>query len=582
MDVQPINVLIEDLKSEDISQRLASIKRLSTIAVALGPERTRKELIPFLNDTIDDEDEVLVALAEELGSFVQFVGGPQFAACLLAPLETLAQMEETVVRDQAVASLKPIGTVLSSEDISNSFIPLIQRLGTADWFTSKISATGLLPVAYARAPPSSKEVLRKLFQELCKDESPMVRRAASVNLAAFAEVLEKEHIESTLLPTFLALAEDEQDSVRLLAVQNCVAVAKIVGPERATASVLPTFKQSAEAKSWRVRYMVAEHFVSFCSSLNAAVVESDMVGMFVRLLLKESESEAEVRTAAAKKVTSFAKLVSRDTVINSLIPAVIGLASDSSQHVRSSLASVIMGLAPVCGADETMSKLLPLYLQLLKDDIPEVRLNIISNLQDVNNVIGMDTLSHSLLPAIFELAADKQWRVRLAIIDHIPLLAEQLGADFFEAKLASLCFSWLGDCVFTIREAAINTLRRLCIIFGLDWARKNIIPQIVGLKEHTNYLYRMTALFATQSLAEVVGSDILSGVLLDMALSLSEDTVPNIRFNACKTCSAIINILGASHPAVAGRVKPILEKLGDDSDVDVRHFAAKALAQIIS
>ena len=57
-------------------------------------------MVSGIADTIDDEDEVLVALAEELGSFVQFVGGPQFAACLLAPLETLAQMEETVVRDQ--------------------------------------------------------------------------------------------------------------------------------------------------------------------------------------------------------------------------------------------------------------------------------------------------------------------------------------------------------------------------------------------------------------------------------------------------------------------------------------------------
>ena len=38
--------------------RLNSIKKLSTIALALGVERTRSELIPFLTDTIYDEDEV--------------------------------------------------------------------------------------------------------------------------------------------------------------------------------------------------------------------------------------------------------------------------------------------------------------------------------------------------------------------------------------------------------------------------------------------------------------------------------------------------------------------------------------------
>lgn len=41
----PIAVLIDELKNEDIQLRLNSIKKLSTIALALGEERTRNELI---------------------------------------------------------------------------------------------------------------------------------------------------------------------------------------------------------------------------------------------------------------------------------------------------------------------------------------------------------------------------------------------------------------------------------------------------------------------------------------------------------------------------------------------------------
>ena len=63
--------------------RLNSIKKLSTIALALGIERTRTELIPFLTDTIYDEDEVLLALAEQLGALTPLVGGPEFVHCLL-------------------------------------------------------------------------------------------------------------------------------------------------------------------------------------------------------------------------------------------------------------------------------------------------------------------------------------------------------------------------------------------------------------------------------------------------------------------------------------------------------------------
>jgi serine/threonine-protein phosphatase 2A regulatory subunit A len=45
----PIAVLIDELKHEDVVLRLNAIKRLSTIALALGQERTRNELIKFLH-----------------------------------------------------------------------------------------------------------------------------------------------------------------------------------------------------------------------------------------------------------------------------------------------------------------------------------------------------------------------------------------------------------------------------------------------------------------------------------------------------------------------------------------------------
>lgn len=51
-----------------------SIKKLSTIALALGVERTRSELIPFLTDTIYDEDEVLLALGKPRGGASGVVG----------------------------------------------------------------------------------------------------------------------------------------------------------------------------------------------------------------------------------------------------------------------------------------------------------------------------------------------------------------------------------------------------------------------------------------------------------------------------------------------------------------------------
>jgi serine/threonine-protein phosphatase 2A regulatory subunit A len=50
-EVMPIAILMDELKHEDAQVRLTAVRRLSTIALAMGPDRCREELIPFLEGT---------------------------------------------------------------------------------------------------------------------------------------------------------------------------------------------------------------------------------------------------------------------------------------------------------------------------------------------------------------------------------------------------------------------------------------------------------------------------------------------------------------------------------------------------
>ena len=122
----PIAVLIDELKNDDIQLRLNSIRRLSSIAKALGEERTRKELIPFLSENNDDDDEVLLAMAQELGVFVPYVGGVDHATVLLPPLEALCILEETCIRDKAIESLCKIASQMKESDLVDCFIPMVK------------------------------------------------------------------------------------------------------------------------------------------------------------------------------------------------------------------------------------------------------------------------------------------------------------------------------------------------------------------------------------------------------------------------------------------------------------------------
>eukprot|EP00158_Paraphelidium_tribonemae_P005022 Partr_v1_DN27113_c0_g2_i6_m16046 putative (regulatory) subunit len=256
----PIAVLIDELKHEDVAYRLNAIRRLSTIALALGVERAREELIPFLDESIEDEDEVLLALADELGNMVDFIGGPAFAHVLFGPLENLATVEETVVREKAVESLGKVVEKCSAEQAEHYFIPLVKRLAGGDWFTSRSSACGLFTPVYKVAPTSFAEELKKLFATLCHDDTPMVRRAAATNMPRFTKKLEKASVIKEIVPLFNALAVDEQDSVRLLTVECCIAIAEVLTHAECKVHLIASLRSLYSDKSWRVRYVIAEKF----------------------------------------------------------------------------------------------------------------------------------------------------------------------------------------------------------------------------------------------------------------------------------------------------------------------------------
>uniref|UniRef100_A0A4W6E276 Protein phosphatase 2 scaffold subunit Abeta n=1 Tax=Lates calcarifer TaxID=8187 RepID=A0A4W6E276_LATCA len=545
----PIAVLIDELRNEDVQLRLNSIKKLSTIALALGVERTRTELLPFLTDTIYDEDEVLLALAEQLGNFTMLVGGPEYVHCLLPPLESLATVEETVVRDKAVESLRKISQEHSPVDLEVHFEPLVKRLASGDWFTSRTSACGLFSVCYPRVSSTVKAEIRQHFRTLCSDDTPMVRRAAASKLGEFAKVLELDYVKSDIISLFTALASDEQDSVRLLAVEACVSIATLLPQEDLETLVMPTLRQAAEDKSWRVRYMVADKFSELQKAVGPEITKNDLVPAFQNLL---KDCEAEVRAAAANKVKEFCENLPEDNreqiIMTHILPCVKELVSDTNQHVKSALASVIMGLSTILGKDNTIEHLLPLFLAQLKDECPEVRLNIISNLDCVNEVIGIRQLSQSLLPAIVELAEDAKWRVRLAIIEYMPLLAGQLLALMF---INSFCLKLL-----------VPLSKNLLVHYRYS----SFIVVIIG-----NCPY-----YVSQALSEACGQEITTKHMLPVVLKMSNDQVANVRFNVAKSLQKIGPVLDSN--ALQTEVKPVLEKLASDTDMDVKYFAQEAIS----
>ena len=201
-------------------------------------KRNFKELLPFLTDGVDDEDEVLLALANSLGKMIPLVGGGSHAQALLPPLELLLTVEENTVRDIATASTLLVAAALPDETFQDKYVCMLTRLARKEWFTARISSTSLIANAYPRLTKSQQEDHLKLFAELCQDDTPMVRRVAAQSLGLMVEnvvqaagraSLEEGGVVTTILiPLYETLSSNEQPvSVFLCCFRVIVCVANI-------------------------------------------------------------------------------------------------------------------------------------------------------------------------------------------------------------------------------------------------------------------------------------------------------------------------------------------------------------------
>ncbi|XP_057245029.1 serine/threonine-protein phosphatase 2A 65 kDa regulatory subunit A alpha isoform-like isoform X2 [Malurus melanocephalus] len=85
----------------------------------------------------------------------------------------------------------------------------------------------------------------------------------------------------------------------------------------------------------------------------------------------------------------------------------------------------------------------------------------------------------------------------------------------------------------------------------------------------------VTTLFCINVLSEVCGQEVTTTQMLPTVLRMAADAVANVRFNVAKSLQRIGPILDSG--TLQTEVKPVLEKLTQDQDVDVKYFAQEAL-----
>jgi len=568
-NINPIELLKEEMDHDDLAIRVNAIHRLKTIIVLTGGETFKNQLLPYLEGLIKKEDdEVLFAIAEELGNVSSMLHGGY--TIILPALETLASVEETVVRDAAVKSLQTVSGLMNDSEVQNNFIPLVLRLAGGDWFTSRVSSVNLMYGIYQRAGPL-KERIRQKFMELCNEETPMIRRAIASKIGHLSMYVEKEIVVSEFIPVFKQLSSDEQDSVRVLCLDSLNLIAKILNKDENRTHSLPIIIAATEDKSWKIRLALAKNFSQLAEALGKEITDTSLIQIFTTLL---KDGENDVRNGAVISFSTFVNTISTEK-LQVLVPQIQTLARDKYALVRAAICDVISNIAKMLPKEMIMQKIFPLLLELVEDSVTDVKIAAMKSFVKMGEVFGTEILS-PLMSHCKGLVEDKKWRIRLATFETLhKLTILYKNLDTYTKIIEPILIAAFKDRAQVIREFAVGTVPSLVSTFSTDWVVGSLIPKLIdGLNKDNTYLIKITSLNALKSAALSLSPDAVNDKILPSILKATKDGVPNVRFVALRILKALTVL---NHSSMNSQIKQTLNELANDPDKDVQYFAFEAL-----
>ena len=523
----PLAFLKSELSTEEIYVKVNAIHRLRIVSAILGPERVDEELIPYLTSLLPTQgDEVLFALAEELGSLQLYLDSP----CKILPLlESLASADEYLVRSQAVASMVELAGYLPDYQLIHNFIASVLKLASTEQFTAKVSACKLFLAAYPRAGGFRDKLKNKLL-DLCQDDNYIIRKAAAEEIVGLIGVNEKRVVISDILPIIKVLIQDDQEDIRILCIQIVLKLCEGFSKDDTKNILLPILAEFQADKSWKVRQAYAVECPRLCSVVDIEIVESTLIRSILGML---NDPENDVKIAVIDSLSKLLKLSPNFKSNSPLFVGVSALFTDGgiSTKTKCKCIEYFTETRKLCDEEFCLNSIFPLIETTFSDTSMEIRLKIVGSLSILAS-LGTDFVVNKLKPVIEESIKDsKNWRLRKAALKSLTKIILVLGNSMLLSSYQFYLDS-IKDPVCEIRQTVVAEMKELQEIIEIEWFSQVMYPKLQELYASSSwYLHRV-------GIIHIFGS--IKSDYLGIFSRASKDPVANVRIAVCKVIKLMI------------------------------------------
>ncbi len=560
--------LLEDLQSTDTKTKKNAVQNLRGISLALGRERTRKELLPYLKSAIDEEeDEIIIELAKVLSNFIECIGGKQYIKELFNLLEVILTIDEPFVRKETINTIKLIVKQIGNvSEIENDLMSMINNLYNSEDINQKKSSMNLLIFLFKDLNKNNKNIAIGYFDKFVTDNNISIKKKLLNKITEISLLLSIDYIKKLIN----IILRDKNDSMRIDIVSIIMSIRQHPNINEFIDVIYDLIPKLAEDPNWRVRLTVTDKLNEILCFPN---IDNKFRGVSVNIFAKLIEDpEPEIRNVCCLRLEEVCKILKFENNFDKILQSLRKLEKDQKNFVRGALASNVLKLCSLIGDKKTNEYIFPIFLTLIKDENLEIRMTLINNLSELNKVIEINNIIESIMPSIKEISANKSWRVRIQIMEIIPVLAKLFSQHLFMNHIFPICITSLTDSVFSIRESSCKLLVTIYKDVKNDEFEKKLLEKLNEMCVSTSYLLRNTVLVYVKFFIEKLGDkmyfDFFEKRLVGIVLMMSKDKIANIRISCGYIWNKIKDVKFKDN-RINNDINLVVENLKKDSDADV-------------
>ena len=561
LDQLTATTLLEDLQNADIKTKKNAFQNLRGISLALGRERTRKELLPYLKSCIDEEeDEIIIELSKVLANFIDCIGGKQYIKELFNLLEEILTIDEPFVRKETINSIELIVQQIGNvNEVENDLMSMINNLYISEDINQRKSAMSLLIFLFKDLNDNNKNISINYFDKFVVDNNISIKKEFLNKVTEISLLLSIDYIKKLIN----IILKDKNDSMR-------IGIRQHPNINEFLEVIYELIPKLSEDTNWRVRLTVTDKLNEILEFPNIDnKFRAVCTNIFAKLI---EDTEPEIRNVCCLRLEEVCKIVKNENNFDKILQALRKLEKDQKNFVRGALASNVLKLCSLVGNKKTNDYIFPIFLTLIKDENLEIRMTLINNLSELNKVIEINNIIEIIMPSIKEISANKSWTVRLQIMEIIPVLAKLFNQQLFMNHIFPICITSLMDSVFSIREAASKLFVTIYKDVKNDEFEKKLLEKLSELCNSTSYLLRNTVLvyikFFIKNLEDKIYFEFFEKKLIGIVLMLSKDKIANIRISCGYVWNKIKDIK-FKDSKINNEINNVIDSLKKDTDSDV-------------